>query len=314
MEAAPVLSAADPVPMVAEALAGLTAPRKALPPKLLYDEAGCDLFATITSLPEYYPTRTELALLPVAAAALARRIEPGSVLAEYGASDEAKAAILFAELAFDAYVPIDIAPAALAGLSRRMRESHKAIEVHPVVADFLAPVELPEAVRLMPRLGFFPGSTIGNLDPGQAVEFLRRVRATLGEGAEFLIGVDLEKPLDILIPAYDDPAGVTAAFNLNLLKRLNREAAADFDPSLFVHRAVWNETHRRVEMHLESRVRQSVRVAGRRIEFAAGETIHTENSHKYSVLRFEALAAEAGWRRTETWTDRAGMFSVHLLT
>lgn len=300
-------------PVIAEAVAGLTAPRKTLPPKLLYDEAGCALFGEITGLPEYYPTRTERALLPEVAAALARRVDPGGAVVEYGASDEGKAALLFAELDCSAYVPIDIAPAALAALARRMRRSHPAIAVHPVAADFLAPLELPAAVAGLTKLGFFPGSTIGNFDPDEAVGFLRRVRATLGAGAGLLIGVDLEKPADILIPAYDDAAGVTAAFNLNLLARLNREADADFDLALFRHRAVWNAAHSRIEMHLESRVRQSVRVGGHRIAFAAGETIHTENSYKYSILRFRALAARAGWRCAESWTDDAGLFSVHLL-
>ncbi|HQU10099.1 MAG TPA: L-histidine N(alpha)-methyltransferase [Acidiphilium sp.] len=299
--------------IVAEALAGLTAPRKSLPPKLFYDEPGCALFGAITRLAEYYPTRTERALLPRVAAALGAWVEPGAALVEYGASDEGKAEFLFGPLESAAYVPIDIAAPALAALAARMRRRHPAIAVHPVAADFLAPVRLPAAIAGMPRLGFFPGSTIGNLDHDEAVAFLGRARGALGPGAPLLIGVDLEKSLDILIPAYDDAEGVTAAFNLNILSRLNREAEADFDPALFRHRAVWNDRFRRIEMHLESRVPQSVRVAGRRIEFAAGETIHTENSHKFSEARFAALAAEAGWLVAESWTDPDRLFSVQLL-
>ncbi len=299
--------------LIAEVLAGLTGPRKTLPPKLFYDEAGCTLFGAITRTPEYYLTRTERALLPHVAAALGKRIPPKAMLVEYGASDESKAELLFSPLRIATYVPIDIATSALARLAGRMRIRHPAITVHPVAANFLAPVRLPAATASTLRLGFFPGSTIGNLDHGEAVEFLRRARLALGLGAPLLIGVDLEKPLNILIPAYDDAEGVTAAFNINILVRLNREADADFDPALFRHRAAWNTEFRRIEMHLESRVPQSVRVAGRQIKFAAGETIHTENSHKYSEARFASLAARAGWRVAESWTDPNRLFSVQLL-
>lgn len=296
------------------AIAGLTAAPKTLPPRLFYDERGCALFGAITRLPEYYPTRAERAILPRAAAAIAERIEPGAVVVEYGASDEGKASVLFDALDVDAYVPIDIAPQALRAISQRMRWSHRAISVHPIAADFLGPIALPGAVHGMPKLGFFPGSTIGNLDPGEAVAFLRRARTTLGDDAALLIGVDLEKSPDILVPAYDDAEGVTAAFNLNLLTRLNREAEADFDPALFAHRALWNDRLKRIEMHLVSRIAQTVGVAGRRVRFAAGETIHTENSYKYSAERFAALARAAGWRGDESWTDEQGLFSVHLLS
>ena len=299
--------------IIAEVLAGLTGPRKTLPPKLFYDEAGCKLFGAITRTPEYYLTRTERALLPRVAAALGKRIPPQAMLVEYGAIDESKAELLFSPLRIATYVPVDIATSALVRLAGRMRIRHPAITVRPVAANFLAPVRLPATTANTPRLGFFPGSTIGNLDHGEAVEFLRRARLALGGGTPLIIGIDLEKPLDILIPAYDDAEGVTAAFNLNVLVRLNREADADFDPALFCHRAAWNTEFRRIEMHLESRVPQSVRVAGRRIKFAAGETIHTENSHKYSEARFASLAARAGWRVAESWTDPNRLFSVQLL-
>lgn len=300
--------------VAAEALRGLTALRKTLPPKLFYDETGCALFGAITALPEYYPTRAETGILRARAADIAARIEPGCALIEYGASDESKAAILLDHLDADAYIPIDIAHDALNALTRRMRWTHRAITVHPIAADFLAPVRLPKSIRAMPKLGFFPGSTIGNLDHDQAIRFLAMVRETLGQGASLLIGVDLEKSPDILIPAYDDAQGTTAAFNLNILQRLNREADADFDTALFTHRAIWNDQAKRIEMHLQSRIAQTIHLAGRPIRFKAGETIHTENSHKFSIPAFQTLAQKAGWHGTTTWTDPDNLFSVHLLT
>ncbi|MDD2876788.1 MAG: L-histidine N(alpha)-methyltransferase [Acidiphilium sp.] len=301
------------VDLVSEALAGLSAARKTLPPKFFYDEAGCALFGAITRLAEYYPTRTELAILRDCAPDIAAHVAPGAAMVEYGASDEGKAAILFGVLDVDAYVPIDIAHGALTALANRMRWSHRAITVYPIAADFLAPVRLPAAIRAMPKLGFFPGSTIGNFDHEAAIGFLAMARVTLGQGASLLIGVDLEKSPDILIPAYDDAKGITAAFNLNILTRLNREADADFDLASFKHRADWNDDRKRIEMHLESRIAQTVHVAGRRIRFNAGETIHTENSHKFSVPHFASLARRAGWTIETTWTDAEQLFSVHLL-
>lgn len=302
-----------------EALAGLLAGRKALPAKLFYDAEGCRLFGEITRLPEYYPTRTEAALLrgTVAAEAVAE-VPGGAALVEYGGSDEAKAAVLLdaadaAGRGFAAYVPVDAAESALALLAARLRRSRPGLAVHPVAADFLGELALPRAVAGLPRFGFFPGSTIGNLDPAGARRFLGRARDLLGPGARFLVGVDLRKDSAVLLPAYDDAQGVTAAFNLNLLARLNREAGAGFDLGAFAHRAVWNEAEGRIEMHLVSLRAQRVRVAGREVAFAAGETIHTENSYKHTVAGFHALAAASGWRAARTWTDRAGLFSLHLL-
>ncbi len=300
---------------VAEAaLAGLLAPRKTLPPKLFYDDEGCRLFGEITRLPEYYPTRTELALLRQVAPDFAAAIERPTALIEYGGSDPAKAAILLdACPRLVAYVPIDVAAGALGALAATLRRARPALAVHPVAADFLDEVRIPPAVAGLARAGFFPGSTIGNLDPAAAIRFLGAARRTLGPGARFLVGVDLRKDASILVPAYDDAAGVTAAFNLNLLRRLNREAAADFDLAAFTHRALWNEAEGRIEMHLVSKRDQSVRVAGHRISFAEGETIHTENSYKYGVAGFRLVAAEAGWRALRVWTDPAELFSLHLL-
>ena len=307
-----------PGTVAALALAGLRTRRKTLPAQLFYDEAGCRLFYCITELPEYYLTRTELALLPHVAEEVAAYLPAPVALVEYGASDETKAGFLLDQQragapVVAAYVPIDIAAPALAALSARLRRAQPGLAVFPVAADFLQPVVLPGEVRGLARLGFFPGSTIGNLDPGEARMFLAGVRAALGEGARLLVGADLRKDPSVLLPAYDDAAGVTAAFNRNLLVRLNREAGATFDLAAFDHRAVWNADEGRIEMHLVSRRAQTVQVAGEVVRFAEGETIHTENSYKYTVTGFAELAAVAGWQGERVWTDSAGLFSVHLL-
>lgn len=301
--------------IAALALAGLSARPKTLPPVLFYDDAGCALFYRITGLPEYYLTRTELALLPVIAREIAPLLARPAGLVEYGASDEAKAAFLLdcPGAPFAAYVPIDIAAAALEAMANRARARWPDLAVMPIAADFLTPPRLPPALDGMARLGFFPGSTIGNLDPPAARRFLAGARAALGPGARLLVGVDLAKDPSLLLPAYDDAAGVTAAFNRNLLVRLNREAGADFDPAGFDHRALWNAAEGRIEMHLVSRRAQRVRVAGTAIDFAAGETIHTENSYKHSLPGFAALARAGGWTPARVWTDPGQLFSVHLL-
>lgn len=301
--------------IAALALAGLSARPKTLPPVLFYDDAGCALFYRITGLPEYYLTRTELALLPVVARETAPLLARPAALVEYGASDEAKAAFLLdcPGAPFAAYVPIDIAAAALEAMANRARARWPDLAVMPIAADFLTPPRLPPALDGMARLGFFPGSTIGNLDPPAARRFLAGARAALGPGARLLVGVDLAKDPSLLLPAYDDAAGVTAAFNRNLLVRLNREAGADFDPAGFDHRALWNAAEGRIEMHLVSRRAQRVRVAGTAIDFAAGETIHTENSYKHSLPGFAALARAGGWTPARVWTDPGQLFSVHLL-
>jgi dimethylhistidine N-methyltransferase len=301
--------------VAADALAGLLAPRKTLPPKLFYDDEGCRLFTRITELPEYYVTRTECALLQSIASDVASFIAPHTALIEYGAGHEQKAVILLKALSRPAaYVPIDVAALALEAIAMRMRPAFPDVAVDPVVADFLAAVRLPRIVQDKPRLGFFPGSTIGNLEPLEAQAFLRRVRRALGTGAHFLVGVDLRKDPAVLIPAYNDKAGVTAAFNLNLLRRLNREAEADFDLDAFTHQAIWNDAEGRIEMHLVSRRRQVRHVAGKPICFEAGETIHTENSYKHTATGFKSLAATAGWTDVQLWTDPDALFSLHLLS
>ncbi|MBV9655096.1 MAG: L-histidine N(alpha)-methyltransferase [Acetobacteraceae bacterium] len=297
-----------------EALEGLTKPRKTLPAKLFYDDEGCRLFGRITALPEYYPTRTETAMLRDLGPDVGRVVPDGAVVVEYGAGDETKAALLLAALAApSAYVPIDIAEGALSAAADRLRALMPTLGVFPLALDFLKPFSLPIAVRGRRLLGYFSGSTIGNLEPASAVQFMRHALATLGPGSQFLIGVDMRKSPIVLIPAYNDGRGVTAAFNRNLLVRLNREAAADFDVDAFEHAAIWNDAESRIEMHLISRRDQVASVAGRRIQFNAGETIHTENSYKHTIDGFRAMAASAGWRPAKVWTDPDDLFSLHLL-
>ena len=305
---------------VADILTGLIAEQKTLPTRLFYDEAGCDLFGRITELPEYYVTRAEMALLAAHADEIVSSAAEGSVLVEYGASDEAKAAVLLRACGarLYGYVPIDIAGPALAALRERMRRSHPALVVEPMQADFTSPVRLPEGSQGRPRLGFFPGSTIGNFEPGMVVRFLRQVHADLsrdqcGEPVRFIVGTDLRKDPGMLIPAYDDAAGVTAAFNRNILRHVNRIADARFDPDLFAHSARWNEQESRIEMHLVSRMPQSVQVAGQPIAFAAGESIHTESSYKHTPENFLKLARRAGWQADGYWTDPQARFATHRL-
>jgi dimethylhistidine N-methyltransferase len=315
------LSLASPVgsEVAAEALAGLSRTQKTLPPKLFYDSVGCDLFRQITDLPEYYLTRTERKILEAISPEIASVTPRGTFLVEYGASDETKALHLLRQRCsvgdriFTGYVPIDIAAPALTQLAARLRKSDPLLQVYPVAADFLDPVALPRALAGRPRLGFFPGSTIGNFDLDEVEAFLLQTRETLGRGARMLVGVDLRKDPDILLPAYNDADGVTAAFNLNVLARLNREAGASFDLDAFAHDAVWNDRLSRIEMHLVSRRPQVVRVAGREIGFAAGESIHTENSYKHTLGSFRALAEVAGWCVRESWTDPDGYYALQLL-
>lgn len=299
--------------LVADAVSGLSRSRKTLPCKWLYDDEGARLFEAITRLPEYYPTRTEIRILDEAGPAIARAVGPGASVVEFGPGDGVKAVQLLRALeAPAAYLPVDIAPEWLDAAAARVAGALPGLRVQPVVADFSEVFDL--AGRAGPgALGFFPGSTIGNFEPAEAAVFLRRVRATLGSGARLLLGADLVKDPAVLKAAYDDAAGVTAAFNLNLLARLNAEAAADFHLDAFRHKAAWNPAAERVEMLLVSLVAQSVRLAGRVFTFAQGETIHTENSHKYRPERLRDLAAESGWGVARMWTDPERQFSVWLL-
>jgi dimethylhistidine N-methyltransferase len=296
----------------ADVIAGLTALPKRLPPKYFYDDIGSDLFEQITALPEYYPTRRELGILANNAAAIAALLSPGTALVEFGSGSSRKVRILLgASETIRAYVPVDISVGMLNGEAVALQRDFPKVTVHPVAADFTLPFALP--VPAQRRAGFFPGSTIGNFEPHEARSFLRHAGRMLGSGALLIIGVDLIKAPEVLHAAYNDAAGVTAAFNLNLLARINRELGADFDLDGFEHHAFYNREHHRIEMHLASRRRQRVRVCGEAIDFRTGETIHTENSYKYTVPSFSALARGSGWSPVSVWTDANGYFSVHAL-
>jgi dimethylhistidine N-methyltransferase len=301
-------------PFMHDVIAGLTARPKQLPPKYFYDEAGARLFEEITALPEYYPTRCELAILRERSGDIARFFPEGSALIEFGSGSSRKVRIVLeAAPTIAAYVPVDISSEMLVQEAAELRRDHPRLAVLPVEADFTQPFVLPAAVAGMAHTGFFPGSTIGNFEPHQACSFLRHAGHVLGRGANLIIGVDLVKDASTLNAAYDDAAGVTAKFNLNLLARINRELGGDFDLESFSHHAFYNSERHRIEMHLASKKRQKVRVAGRAIEFRAGETIHTENSYKYTLETFGALARGSGWNPVAVWTDAGGNFSVHAL-
>ncbi|WOH79275.1 L-histidine N(alpha)-methyltransferase [Bradyrhizobium sp. BEA-2-5] len=286
---------------------------KRLSPKYFYDATGSELFEAITRLPEYYPTRTELAILRDRGDEIAAIIPDGAALVEFGAGATTKVRLLLEHCEFAAYVPVDISGDFLKAQADGLRKDFPGLGIYPVAADFTTPFELPAAVASMPKVGFFPGSTIGNFEPQEAQAFLRSARKILGKGAQMIIGADLEKDERILFDAYNDAAGVTARFNLNVLVRINRELGGNFDLSAFTHRAIYNRERHRIEMHLISKKSQTVRLLGTSFSFRPGESIHTENSYKYSIERFAALARSAGWTVRESWTDANTMFSVHAL-
>ncbi|MDR3466389.1 MAG: L-histidine N(alpha)-methyltransferase [Xanthobacteraceae bacterium] len=301
----------------ADVIAGLTHQPKYLAPKYFYDAAGSQLFEEITRLPEYYPTRTELGILHDHARKIAGFVPDGAALVEFGAGATTKVRLLLerGDLAgrLGAYVPVDISGDFLRQQAQELARDLPQLRVLPVAADFTASFALPQEIAGMPRVGFFPGSTLGNFEPRDAGAFLRGARAILGDGARLIIGIDLEKAVSLLEPAYDDAAGVTARFNLNLLTRINRELGGDFELSAFTHRALYRADRHRIEMHLVSRTAQTVHLLGRSIAFRSGESIHTENSYKYSLARFAALARDAGWTSLQSWTDAERLFAVHVL-
>ncbi|WP_156807779.1 L-histidine N(alpha)-methyltransferase [Henriciella marina] len=298
-----------------DVISGLSRKPKSLPSRWLYDEKGSALFDEITELPEYYPTRTELKILRNKAGEMAEAIGPHAVIIEYGAGSLLKVRILLDALDRPrAFVPVDISASHLHAAAEGLNEDYPELIVDPIASDFMAN-NLGEALPETPgrNVGFFPGSTVGNLSDAEIKRFLSNVRSDLGDTSCFIIGVDQPKSPDILIPAYDDAQGVTAAFNLNLLTRINRELKGDFDPGAFEHEARWNAEDSRIEMHLRSLKRQRVRVAGEVFDFEQGETIHTENSRKIALDRFEAMAAGCGWTLKRTWKDEDGLFAVLLL-
>ena len=297
-----------------DVILGLTARPKRLSPKYFYDETGARLFEDITLLPEYYPTRAELSILRENAAEIAGLVPDGAALVEFGSGSSIKARILLsAAPKIAAYVPVDISSEMLTQEADEVRRDFPQLTVLPVEADFTKPFRLPSPVAELPLIGFFPGSTLGNFEPHEASSFLRHARQILGVGSTLIIGLDLVKDAAVLTAAYNDAAGITAKFNLNLLTRINRELDANFDLTGFCHQAFYNSERHRIEMHLASKKRQKVRVAGRLIDFRAGETIHTENSYKYTLESFGALARGSGWTSSAVWTDEGKYFSVQVL-
>lgn len=277
-------------------IAGLSKTPKTASPKWFYDAHGSDLFEQITRVAEYYPTRQEAALLRRVAPEWARRFGPDATLVEFGSGASEKTRIVLdAAPDLHAYVPIDISAAALEAAAARISEAYPGLTVAPLVGDFLHMPPLPDVVGTGRRIGFFPGSTIGNLEPDEAVAFLLAARSLLGPGSLFILGVDLVKDPAVLVAAYDDAEGVTAAFNRNLLARANRELGADFDIDVFAHKAVWNADEQRMEMHLQATRRMQAHIGETVIAFENGETIHTENSRKFTEAAVRELAQAAGW-------------------
>ena len=297
----------------AEVLDGLTQTPKRISPKYFYDQRGSELFDAITELPEYYPTRTELGILKDKGEAIADFLGDECMLVELGSGSSRKIRTLLDALEPAAYVPLDISRDHLLGSARALAADYPDLEVHAACTDYSGDFQLPELPEHLPRVAFFPGSSIGNFEPDDASRLLARLGRHLGEDGKLLIGVDLKKHNHILHAAYNDTQQVTAAFNLNLLERINRELEADFDVELFEHQAYFNDHAGRIEMHLMSRIDQTVSVAGAQVDFTAGETLHTESSYKYSIEEFHALAEASGFVADQVWTDEQQLFSVHCL-
>lgn len=299
--------------LLADALDGLTRSPKRMSPKWFYDAAGSALFERITELDDYYPTRTEIGILEARAAEIAALVPGGGALLELGSGSSAKTRLLLDRLPDSvAYVPIDLSREFLLDSAEQLRRDYPARLILPVVGDFGEPVVFPEAIADRRKLAFFPGSTLGNLDLNEATRLLAAVRDWRGI-VGFVLGLDLVKDRDTLLRAYDDAGGITAEFNLNLLRRMNREIGATFDLHRFRHRVLWNDRFERIEMHIESLAEQSVAIGGQNVPFAAGETIHTENSHKYTPQGISQLARDAGWAVQSLFRDRHDAFAVAVL-
>ncbi len=292
-----------------DVVAGLSLPQKALPPKYFYDAKGSKLFERICRLPEYYLTRAELSLTRENISSIARFAGRGCELLEYGSGESLKTRLLIRALRPKTYLPVDISASALEHAAARLGREFPWLRIVPVAADFSRPLDLPAAKG--PRTAYFPGSTIGNLTPDEAHGFLARART---HASRMLIGTDLKKDANVLHAAYNDSRGVTAAFNLNLLARINRELGADFELRRFSHYAFYNAPCGRIEMHLVSLQKQTVKIGAQRFAFERGESIHTENSYKYSSAGFRALAENAGFTQSRCWSDRKGLFALHGLT
>lgn len=315
-------------PFARDVVAGLSRPQKSIPSTWLYDQRGSELFEQITRLEEYYPTRTEISILERCVKQIAGAVGPAATLVELGSGSSRKTPLLLGALeAPSAYVPIDISAEFLADSVSALQAAFPQLPMHPIVGDINEvstwwSVQRATGVRgraasstpvIGRRVGFFPGSTIGNFAPDEAVALLERIGVALGEGAMLVVGVDSTLDRSVLIPAYDDREGVTAAFNRNLLERINRELDGDFDPLAFKHEARFNAELQRMEMHLVSKTWETFEALGRRFSFPAGESIHTENSYKYSLTGFQKLTRRAGWSPVQFWTDARSRFGVHVL-
>lgn len=292
-----------------DVLSGLAAPIPAIPARWLYDLRGSELFDEITRLAEYYPTRTEMAIFHSAMTEIAGKVPRGSVVVEFGAGSQTKTPILLEAIAPAAYVPVDISGDYLEQSAAELQQRFPGLEVIPVVADFTRPFSLPGGIGHLPKLGFFPGSTIGNFVPWSATDLLRQFRELLGRGSQLLIGLDRVKLVDRLIAAYDDPGGVTAQFTLNLLTRVNRELDGDIPVDAYRHEARWNDILSRIEIHLVATRDVSFSVEGRPFSFTKGSSIHVENSHKYGPRGARVLLLAGGWTPIAEWSDPAGDFA-----
>lgn len=296
----------------ADVLTGLSEPQKAIPARWLYDDAGSQLFEDITQIPEYYPTRAETEILEARGQEFADSIGPNRAVVEFGSGSSVKTPLLLRAIDSAAYVPLDISGDFLRAAAADLSAKFPDLPVHPVEADFMRKVALPDAVADMPKLGFFPGSTIGNMIPRTAVDLLRTMRETLDEGSQLLIGMDLIKDANVLEAAYDDAAGVTGEFNLNLARRINRELNGTIDVGNLRHVARWKDDFARIEMHLQAQSDMEFAVAGTSFAMTKGDTIHTENSHKFDRRSSSTLLLAGGWTPTHRWTDEKGRFSLIL--
>lgn len=295
-----------------DVLAGLAQPQKAIPARWLYDDAGSELFEAITRLVEYYPTRAETEILTGHGDEFRELIGPGRAVVEFGSGSSAKTPLLLRAIEPAAYVPLDISGDFLRAAAADLAGKFPGLPVYPVEADFMREVELPAAVHALPKLGFFPGSTIGNMVARTAVDLLRSMRATLDAGSQLLIGMDLVKDVAVLEAAYDDARGVTAEFNLNLARRINRELGGTIPVDKLRHLARWNDTFARIEMHLVATEDIEFEVSGSRFALAGGETIHTENSHKFDLRSQNTLLLAGGWTPVRRWLDSKERFSLIL--
>ncbi|MFV0923078.1 L-histidine N(alpha)-methyltransferase [Sphingomonas parapaucimobilis] len=305
------MSLADPA-FRADVFAGLERRPRAIPARWFYDRTGSELFEAITDLPEYYPTRTETAILKTMCPDLVEHVGKGRAVVEFGSGSSTKTPVLLRCVEPSAYVPIDISGDFLRESARGLQQAFPDLPIHPLEGDFMRPLALPAVVADAPKLGFFPGSTIGNMTPAMATDLLRAMRGSLGEGAMLLIGMDRTKSSDVLVPAYDDAAGVTAAFNRNLLDRINRELDGTIPVDAFRHRAIWNDDRSRIEMHLAAERDVDFTIEGRPFAMASGETIHTENSHKYGPRDAKILLRAGGWTPIAQWSDPDELFAVYL--